>query len=85
MSRRTTLPPAWAALAAACGGVAALAKACHVTTTSVRRWGLGVRPKSAWHRALVARAARKHGLACPLQEAHPLWPSYDAQGYLVYK
>ena len=67
MSRPSTLPPEWLALANALGGVGKLAEACHVTPVSVHRWGTGRRPKSRWQREEVARLARKHGLRDPLE------------------
>lgn len=46
MSRPTTLPPAWAALAAAHGGVRALADALGISPPTLYRWARGITPIS---------------------------------------
>ena len=59
MSRATTLPPSWAALAAALGGVSALADACGVDRVTIQRWGRGVRPSELVCKAVDAMARRR--------------------------
>lgn len=65
MSRATTLPPRWAALAAALGGVEALAKACGVSTTTIWRWGSGENVPGQLVRQHVAALAKRKNLASP--------------------
>ena len=66
MSRPSTLPAKWLALANAVGGVGALAKACYTTPMSVHRWGCGMRPKSEQTRKCIAKLAEKYELPNPL-------------------
>ncbi len=65
MSRQSTLPEPWLSLAAALGGVGALAKACETTPTTVWRWAHDeFRPSSLVVRHVQA-LARRRGLAAP--------------------
>jgi hypothetical protein len=66
MSRLSTLPPKWLALAEAVGGVAALAAACKVSEMSVRRWGAGAKPQSQLVRDRIAALARRYKVRNPL-------------------
>lgn len=59
MSRATTLPPRWAALAAAYGGVQQLATACGVSQMTLWRWARGTRPGPLSVRAVQQMAARR--------------------------
>ena len=68
MSRPTTLPPAWAALAARAGGVAALARALGVGVSTVRAWGAGTRVPTPIAREAVSGWARRRGLPEPWSE-----------------
>jgi hypothetical protein len=69
MSRVSTLPPKWLALAKAAGGVAALALKCKVSEMSLRRWGAGATPQSQLVRDRIAELARRYKVKNPLLKA----------------
>jgi DNA-binding transcriptional regulator YdaS (Cro superfamily) len=60
MSRLSSLPGPWLALAEAYGGVAPLAKALGVSPSTVWRWGQGRPISGTGVRAVEAAARRKH-------------------------
>lgn len=65
MSRPTTLPSPWRELAAALGGVGALAEACGVEPRTVARWADGTRSPSELQRRDVRARLRRRGLQAP--------------------
>ena len=65
MSRSTTLPPAWAALARALGGVAGLAAVCGVTPRTLTRWASGEVRLGGLRLADVRARLRRRGLVLP--------------------
>lgn len=65
MSRPTTLPEPWDALAHALGGVAELAEALGVTTRTVHRWADGEREPSSLQKRDVRDRLRRRGLKAP--------------------
>jgi hypothetical protein len=65
MSRETTLPAVWRALADALGGVGALAAECKVDPKTVWRWANEENVPSAVTRKYVDALAKRRGLDPP--------------------
>lgn len=63
MPRPSTMPPAWLALAAAWGGVSALAERCGVDRRTIHRWASGQREPRLLERQKLDELARRRGLA----------------------
>lgn len=62
MPRPSTMPHAWLALAAAWGGVSALAERCGVDRKTIYRWASGAREPRLLERQKLDELARRRGL-----------------------